>query len=114
MITCKRCGHNVFKKTSVLSCNAVPPIFNCIKCGMTQNIPRTYWKESKDFLPFNTKEDYFISFLKCARCEKEDLTPIEDVYSLPDGWTMNEVEITDPNGDMMVRRYVYCPDCSKS
>jgi len=112
MITCKKCGHNEFMKMTVLSCNSVPPIFNCVKCGMSQNIPRTYLKESRDFLPINTKENYYISFLRCLKCGKEDFTEFE-LDSMPDGWTYDEVETYDPNGDVIVKRYAYCSECAK-
>lgn len=105
-LECMHCGHTEFKKTTTLSCSAIPPFFKCARCGKFQPgrinfalSPMTGWS-------IRTKDDLFVRHLVCRRCEKEVRT--FDPDDLPDGWRIEMEEMTDPLGNPMWKRYAYC------
>ena len=105
-LECVHCGHTIFKKTTTVSCSAVPPFFKCAKCGKYQPgkinfalSPITGWS-------IRTKDDLFVRHLRCRVCEKEVFEFDPDV--LPEGWKINIEETIDPLGNPMWRHYSYC------
>jgi len=109
-LVCK-CGNDEFKKSSVVSCSEVPPIFSCTKCNMTFNTPRSYRLAGQDFLPINTKStDYFMGHLKCCECGSTYYDEW-NYNSIPSGWSIETVNKSDILGNSMVRRYAYCTKC---
>ncbi len=101
-----KCGSTVFKKSSVVSCSAMPPLFKCAECGKFQTglvnfaiSPSTGWSVL-------TKDGYFTGILHCYTCGTEinDFDP----ENLPNGWRVDVEETTDPLGNPMWKHYAYC------
>lgn len=107
-LECVHCGHTRFRKTSLISCSAIPPFFKCAKCGKFQPgrinfelSPITGWS-------IRTGDDLFVRHLVCKLCETE--VHEFDPESLPLGWDLYVEETEDPLGNPMWKRYAYCPD----
>ncbi len=118
-LSCIHCGHTVFKKTSTISCSAVPPFFKCAKCNKFQPgrinselSPITGWSMNIDGASHlgysHTTEDFFVRHLQCRICGKKVLE--FDPDDLPDGWRIEMEEMIDSLGNPMWRRYAYCKE----
>ncbi len=108
-LECVHCGHTEFKKTSTVSCSAIPPFFKCAKCNRFQPgsisfelSPITGWSMNID----SVAQILFVRHLQCRICRKKILE--FDPDDLPDGWRIDVQETTDYLGNPMWRRYAYC------
>ena len=107
-LACIHCGHTMFKKTTTVSCSAIPPFFRCAQCNKFQPgrinfalSPITGWS-------IRTGDDLFVRHLQCRVCgvEVHEFDPDD----LPEGWCLDTEETVDSLGNPMWKHYAYCKE----
>lgn len=108
-VECLYCGNTTFRKLSSTSCSEVPPIFVCLKCDKCQPMKINKKLDPRYNNVISDKDNHFMGHLKCFVCGKENFDDW-NLQHVPAGWIVKNVEILDPSGNIMLRKYAYCPN----